>query len=96
MFHKEPRFLYPSYHSGVPASIGQTPELRRNDYLMPRGFAALSPERRKEIARRGAERLHKAKRNHVFTPEEAVAAAKKRHAKGTFPPELSSNIREGK
>ncbi len=50
---------------------------------MPRGFASLSPERRKEMAKRGAARLHAAKRAHQFTPEEAVLAAKKRHEKTT-------------
>lgn len=52
---------------------------------MPRGFASLSPERRKEMARRGAARLHQAKRNHKFTPEEAREAAKKRHGTELLP-----------
>lgn len=54
---------------------------------MPRGFASLSPERRKEMAKRGAARLHAAKRAHQFTSEEASAAAKKRHeSRELFPP----------
>lgn len=52
---------------------------------MPRGFASLSPERRKEMAKRGAARLHKSNRAHKFTSEEAREAAKKRHSMELFP-----------
>lgn len=43
----------------------------------PRGFAALSIERRREIARMGGRHAHKVGRAHQFTTEEARAAGRK-------------------
>jgi uncharacterized protein len=45
----------------------------------PRGFAAMSPEKKKEIAGMGGRAAHAAGRAHQFTTEEARAAGKKRH-----------------
>jgi hypothetical protein len=45
----------------------------------PRGFAAMSPEKKKEIAGMGGRAAHAAGRAHRFSTEEARAAGKKRH-----------------
>lgn len=46
-----------------------------------RGFAAMTPEKRREIAAKGGKAAHELGRAHRFTPEEASAAGKKRHLK---------------
>lgn len=43
----------------------------------PRGFAAISPERRAEIASKGGRAAHARGTAHRFTAEEASAAGKK-------------------
>lgn len=43
----------------------------------PRGFAAMTPERRKEIAIKGGKTAQAQGRGHQFTPDEARAAGKK-------------------
>jgi hypothetical protein len=52
---------------------------------MPRGFAGMSPARRKEIAKRGAERLHKEGKAHKYDSTTGLAAAEKRHANAKKP-----------
>jgi general stress protein YciG len=47
----------------------------------PRGFAAMNPERQREIASLGGRAAHKSGHAHQFTTEEARAAGKKRHAR---------------
>lgn len=47
---------------------------------MAKGFASMSPERRKEIAKRGAKRLHDLKRAHQYDSTTGAQAAQKRHA----------------
>jgi general stress protein YciG len=42
-----------------------------------RGFAALSPERRRELARLGGQRAQALGTAHRFTPEEAAEAGRK-------------------
>jgi general stress protein YciG len=62
----------------------------------PRGFAALTPERRAEIASQGGIAAHRSGRAHQFTSEEAKAAGKlggmrakkNRMAQETAPPEV--------
>lgn len=44
-----------------------------------RGFAVLSPEKKREIASMGGKAAHEHGRAHRFTTEEARAAGKKRH-----------------
>ena len=44
-----------------------------------RGFAVLSPEKKREIASMGGKAAHEHGRAHRFTSEEARAAGKKRH-----------------
>lgn len=44
-----------------------------------RGFAALTPEKKKEIASMGGRAAHASGRAHQFSTEEARAAGKKRH-----------------
>ncbi len=41
-----------------------------------KGFALLSPERRREIAAAGGRRAHELGKAHQFTPDEASAAGK--------------------
>jgi general stress protein YciG len=41
------------------------------------GFAAMGPEKRKEVARRGGQTAHRLGKAHRFTPEEAREAGKK-------------------
>lgn len=47
------------------------------------GFAALSPERRKEIASRGGTAAHASGTAHRFTSESAKLAGMKSHERGT-------------
>lgn len=44
-----------------------------------RGFAAMDPQRQREIASLGGQTAHREGRAHRFTTEEARAAGKKRH-----------------
>ena len=44
-----------------------------------RGFAAMTPEKKREIAGMGGRAAHAAGRAHRFSSEEARAAGKKRH-----------------
>lgn len=50
-----------------------------------RGFAAMSPEKKKEIASMGGRAAHACGRAHQFSSEEARAAGKKRHQKDEGP-----------
>jgi general stress protein YciG len=47
-----------------------------------RGFAAMPPERQREIASKGGRAAHQSGHAHEFTSEEARAAGKRRHAMG--------------
>lgn len=70
-----------SADAGSPASQA----VAAADAVMPpptrakRGFAVLSPEKKREIARMGGKAAHEHGRAHRFTSEEARAAGKKRH-----------------
>lgn len=44
-----------------------------------RGFAAMSPDKKREIASMGGRAAHACGRAHQFSSEEARAAGKKRH-----------------
>jgi general stress protein YciG len=57
--------------------VSETSTLARK----PRGFAALSPERRREIAASGGRQAHALGVAHQFTSDEARAAAQRRGAK---------------
>lgn len=50
-----------------------------------RGFAAMSPEKKKEIASMGGRAAHACGRAHQFSSEEARAAGKKRHQRPDAP-----------
>ena len=50
-----------------------------------RGFAAMSPEKKKEIASMGGRAAHACGRAHQFTSEEGRAAGKKRHQRAERP-----------
>jgi len=42
-----------------------------------RGFASMDPERRRELARRGGQTVHRLGKAHTFTSEEARLASQK-------------------
>ncbi|MBA3772055.1 MAG: general stress protein [Ramlibacter sp.] len=65
--------LQDSNQSGESKSGGQ----RRS----PRGFAAMDPQRQREIASLGGRAAHQSGHAHEFTSEEARAAGRKRHAR---------------
>jgi len=44
-----------------------------------RGFASMDPERRRELARRGGQAVHRLGTAHTFTSAEARLASQKRH-----------------
>jgi general stress protein YciG len=54
-----------------------------------RGFAAMNPERQREIASLGGRAAHQSGHAHEFNSEEARAAGRKRHQKSSGTP-LSS------
>lgn len=51
-----------------------------------RGFAAMDPQRQREIASLGGRAAHQSGHAHEFTSEEARAAGKKRHARAQAAP----------
>ena len=53
----------------------------RTDARRPRGLAAMSPERRREIASKGGRTSQARGTAHQWTPEEASAAGKKGSAR---------------
>lgn len=50
-----------------------------------RGFAAMDPQRQREIASLGGRAAHQSGHAHEFTSEEARAAGRKRHARQGSP-----------
>lgn len=62
----------------TPPRIEPLPAERR----MPRGFAAMDPQKQREIASLGGRAAHQSGHAHEFTPEEARAAGRKRHQRG--------------
>ncbi|WP_298926223.1 KGG domain-containing protein [uncultured Ramlibacter sp.] len=50
-----------------------------------RGFAAMDPQRQREIASLGGRAAHQSGHAHEFTTEEARAAGKKRHLRPNAP-----------
>lgn len=46
----------------------------------PRGFAAMDPQRQREIASLGGRAAHQSGHAHEFTSDEARVAGRKRHA----------------
>jgi general stress protein YciG len=65
----------PSTQSSSSSSLSSTP--RRS----VRGFAAMDPQRQREIASLGGRAAHQSGHAHEFTSEEARAAGRKRHQK---------------
>lgn len=53
----------------------------------PRGFAAMDPQRQREIASLGGRAAHQSGHAHEFSSEEARAAGRKRHARSESPTE---------
>lgn len=52
--------------------------------ISKRGFASLTPEKRRTIARKGGLRAAELKVSHRFSREEAIAAGKKGKKHGTI------------
>jgi uncharacterized protein len=52
-----------------------------------RGFAAMDPQRQREIASLGGRAAHQSGHAHEFSSEEARAAGRKRHARAGSPTE---------
>ena len=65
------------------AGDGSSPAQRRS----LRGFAAMDPQRQKEIASLGGRAAHQSGHAHEFTSEEARVAGRKRHAGRNGPSE---------
>jgi general stress protein YciG len=59
-----------------------------------RGFAAMSPEKKKEIAGMGGRAAHASGRAHQFSTEEARAAGKKRHQVAASQPDSGNKPAE--
>jgi uncharacterized protein len=74
--HEDARTEGPSDESSS-ASSSSSPLRRRS----PRGFAAMNPERQREIASLGGKAAHQSGHAHEFNSEEARAAGIKRHQK---------------
>lgn len=62
--------------SSKETSDSSSGELRQKS---PRGFAAMDPQRQREIASLGGRAAHQSGHAHEFTSEEARAAGRKRH-----------------
>ena len=58
-----------------------------NGSRKPRGFAAMNPEKQREIASLGGRAAHMSGHAHEFTTEEARAAGRKRHQPKTVTPQ---------
>lgn len=56
-----------------------------------RGFAAMDPQRQREIASLGGRAAHQSGHAHEFTTEEARAAGKKRHARNNAGADAGKN-----
>jgi uncharacterized protein len=65
--------------SQIGTSINETAKPAPKKSL--RGFAAMDPQRQREIASLGGRAAHQSGHAHEFTSEEARAAGKKRHAR---------------
>jgi general stress protein YciG len=67
------------------AATTQTSSTQQATERRLRGFAAMSPEKKKEIASMGGRAAHACGRAHQFSSEEARAAGKKRHQRKDGP-----------
>jgi general stress protein YciG len=59
---------------------GQNKDSSATPRRSPRGFAAMDPQRQREIASLGGRAAHQSGHAHEFTSEEARVAGRKRHA----------------
>ncbi len=66
-------------HNGSESTATAAEALIATPTRAKRGFAVLSPEKKREIASMGGKAAHEHGRAHRFTSEEARAAGKKRH-----------------
>lgn len=60
---------------------GQSKDSSGTPRRSPRGFAAMDPQRQREIASLGGRAAHQSGHAHEFTSEEARVAGRKRHAR---------------
>jgi uncharacterized protein len=65
------------------SQTAQTPDVKPTPKKSLRGFAAMDPQRQREIASLGGRAAHQSGHAHEFTSEEARAAGKKRHARAS-------------
>ncbi|AMO24944.1 hypothetical protein GCM10027034_06520 [Ramlibacter solisilvae] len=72
--------------STTPVTASTNPTASSAPERRLRGFAAMSPEKKKEIASMGGRAAHACGRAHQFSSEEARAAGKKRHQRPTDHP----------
>lgn len=78
--------------------VGNPPEdepVARPNRKSNRGFASMSPERRREIASNGGKAAHAMGKAHVFTHEEASAAGKKGGSKTAYTYAKRAALRHG-
>lgn len=64
-------------------SEGPTTESTTPTRRSLRGFAAMDPQRQREIASLGGRAAHQSGHAHEFTSDEARSAGRKRHAKAS-------------
>jgi general stress protein YciG len=64
-------------HGGSHAETRKKKARKERRNTMARGFAAMIPEKQREIARKGGVQAHKISKAHTFTSEEARAAGAK-------------------
>jgi len=64
-------------------ATGQAKDSPSTPRRSPRGFAAMDPQRQREIASLGGRAAHQSGHAHEFTSEEARVAGRKRHAGGS-------------
>jgi general stress protein YciG len=64
-------------------TVHDTDNLKTASKKSLRGFAAMDPQRQREIASLGGRAAHQSGHAHEFTSEEARAAGKKRHARAS-------------
>ncbi|HSW16804.1 MAG TPA: KGG domain-containing protein [Ramlibacter sp.] len=69
----------------TPSDASPTPTANPDDGAprrSRRGFAAMDPQRQREIASLGGRAAHQSGHAHEFTSDEARAAGRKRHERG--------------
>lgn len=74
---RSPLSLSPSAMNANAMNASSPPRAQARDRREPRGFAAMDPERQREIARKGGRAAHRSGNAHQFDSEEAREAGRK-------------------